>query len=264
MTDLERLVVLARRTRQALERVAQQRNWQSNLGGWCKDASVLVFRRARGAGIQAEIGHALGHWFVLLGDTVVDITSTQFGHPDPVAVLPLAEARQVGQWWNLVERYGEDVGMWDNSLAMSERREFERAALADLVGLARTARAAFERVAEKDDWPSNLSGLCYEASSFLRRMAAAHGIKTDLGKGFGHWFVLLGDTVVDITSTQFGHPDRVAVLSLEEAEKHGEWWELRERLTDLEGQHTPWRQTAELADKEFRALSDSVQAEMKL
>lgn len=105
--------------------------------------------------------------------------------------------------------------------------------LEKLVGLARIARAAFERFAAKDNWKPDLGGLCYDATCFLRRMAAAQGIATDAGMGRGHWFVLHGDTVVDITSTQFGQSDRVAVLPLAEAQKRGPWWELLERSSAL-------------------------------
>jgi len=101
-----------------------------------------------------------------------------------------------------------------------------------LLGLARIARVVFERVAAKDTYPPHLGGLCYDASCFLRRMAAAYGIKTDLGQGHGHWFVLFGNTVVDVTSTQFGQPEKIAVLPLEEAEKRGHWWSLVGRHSD--------------------------------
>jgi hypothetical protein len=104
--------------------------------------------------------------------------------------------------------------------------------LEHLIGLARIARATFELVAVKNSFHNDLSGLCYDASSFLRRMAKAHGIETELGHGPGHWFVLLGDVVVDITSTQFGQPEKVAVLPLAEAAKRGIWWELYSRHSD--------------------------------
>ncbi len=107
-----------------------------------------------------------------------------------------------------------------------------------LVDLARIVRAAFERVAEVHDYPSNLGGLCYDASTYLLRMARSQGIDVQLGHGVGHWFVLLGDTIVDVTSTQFGQPDRIAVLPLAEASKIGNWWELRERLGEIP--HPAW------------------------
>lgn len=101
-----------------------------------------------------------------------------------------------------------------------------------LVGMARVARAVFERVAERDGWQPDLGGLCYDASCFLRRMAARAGIATDMGQGDGHWFVLLGDMVVDITATQFGVEERVAVVPLGTACGRGPWWRLRGRHSD--------------------------------
>jgi hypothetical protein len=121
-----------------------------------------------------------------------------------------------------------------------------------LITLARIARAAFERVAARDGYNPTLGGLCYDASCFLRRLASAHGIETDLGHGYGHWFVLHGDTVVDVTSTQFGQPERVAVLPLAEAAKRGQWWELLGRSADAP---PPWNnRMADMAAEEADAL----------
>jgi hypothetical protein len=173
-------------------------------------------------GIQAEIGHRLGyHWFNLLGDTVVDVTSTQFGHPDRVAILPFEKARRIGWWWNPDERLSEVVEPWDPGLIADAEREFARISLADLTGLARIARVVFERVAKRDDWKSDLGGLCYDASAFLYRLATKDGILVELGSSGYHWFVLFGDTVVDVTATQFGWQDRIAVLPLVEVVRKG-------------------------------------------
>jgi len=98
-----------------------------------------------------------------------------------------------------------------------------------LIGLARVTRAAFERVVGSG---STLCGYCYEASCFLRRLAVAHGIQTELGQGQGHWFVLHGDVVVDVTATQFGVSAKVVVLPLEEAKEKGDWWKLSGRHAD--------------------------------
>jgi hypothetical protein len=130
-----------------------------------------------------------------------------------------------------------------------------------LIGLARIARAAFERVAAENGYRDHLGGLCYDASSFLRRMALAYGIKTDLGQAHGHWFVLFGDVVVDITSTQFGHPDKVAVLSLSVAQSLGSWWQLLGRHSDLPPR--PDR-LAELAEKEAEDLMGMAVGEAEL
>ena len=98
--------------------------------------------------------------------------------------------------------------------------------LEKLISLAYKARKAFEKVAEIDRWKPNLSGLCFDASCFLRRLARENGIETELGKGDGHYFVLYGNVVIDITATQFGKLDHVCVLPLEEASKIGDFWKL--------------------------------------
>lgn len=95
-----------------------------------------------------------------------------------------------------------------------------------LIGLARITRSAFERLAVKDGSNKDLKGMCYDASCFLRRLATAHGIDTEMGEGENHFFVLYGDIVIDVTSTQFDQPMPVAVLPLVEAEKRGPWWKL--------------------------------------
>jgi len=106
--------------------------------------------------------------------------------------------------------------------------EFEK-----LIGLAQIARATYERIAIKSGFGPDLGGMCYYASNFLRKLAKAHGIPTEIGRGMGHWFVIYihdgVDMVVDITATQFDVKDRVAVLPLTDAVKRGAWWELRER-----------------------------------
>ena len=101
-----------------------------------------------------------------------------------------------------------------------------------LIGLARIARAVFEQVAMRDNWNPNLCGLCYDASCFLYRLAKREGIVTELGRGIGHWFVLFGDTVIDVTATQFEQPERVMVTSLKQARSRGNWWHLCDRNPD--------------------------------
>jgi len=107
-----------------------------------------------------------------------------------------------------------------------------------LIGLARFARITFEKVAERDQWPYNLGGLCFSASFFLHKLAENYGIKTEIGHGIGHWFVLFEDKVVDITATQFGVKEKIAVLSIEEAEKCGGWWELQNKWSQTKSRLT--------------------------
>lgn len=104
--------------------------------------------------------------------------------------------------------------------------------LEKLVSLAKVVRVAFERyVARSKCHSSDLCGFCHDASSVLLKLAKKHGINgVQMGEGSCHWFVLLDNMIVDVTSTQFKHPDKVAVLPIEQAQKIGEWWHLYDRM----------------------------------
>lgn len=74
-----------------------------------------------------DIGHVPGHWFILLDDMVVDITSTQFGVANAVSILSLDEAMKIGRWWRLRRdgRISDPIEPWDASLAESVAKEME-------------------------------------------------------------------------------------------------------------------------------------------
>lgn len=112
-----------------------------------------------------------------------------------------------------------------------------------LVSLAKVVRRAFEMYAEGalpgganvgcHRFASDLCGLCYDSALTLMHLAKQQGIG---GVRIGeccerfHWFVLLDDTVIDMTSTQFQSTEKVDVLPLEQAERTGYWWKLGARL----------------------------------
>jgi len=82
---MEELIALARVVRAAFSRA-----YSGDLCGYCCRASVQLFLLARERGIvDARLAVTWGHVFVVLGDTIVDVTATQFGVADAVAVLPL-------------------------------------------------------------------------------------------------------------------------------------------------------------------------------
>jgi hypothetical protein len=83
MNKLGRLVKLARIVRQAFEKLEP---YNSDLRDCCYRASVQLVYLAQKEGIPAEIGTAPGHVFVLLGNTIVDVTATQFGKRRKVVV----------------------------------------------------------------------------------------------------------------------------------------------------------------------------------
>ena len=80
-----------------------------------------------------------------------------------------------------------------------------------LIKLARIVRQAFEKL-ESDD--PDLRGCCYRASVQLVYLAQKEGIPAEIGTAPGHVFVLLGNTVVDVTATQFGRRSKVLVGNL--------------------------------------------------
>jgi len=100
MENLERLVELAKIVRQACEFYTEKTECgPEDLAGLCYDASCALFGLAKKNGISVEMGESSCHWFVLLDNMIVDITATQFGVPDKVAVLPIEEAKE--GWWKL-------------------------------------------------------------------------------------------------------------------------------------------------------------------
>jgi len=100
MENLERLVELAKIVRQACDFYTEKTECVSeDLAGLCHDASCALFGLAKKNGISVEMGESSCHWFVLLDNMIVDITATQFGVPDKVAVLPIEEAKE--GWWKL-------------------------------------------------------------------------------------------------------------------------------------------------------------------
>jgi len=125
MNDLKRLEKLAWRARRAFERVAEEDRWPSDLGGLCLDASEFLWKLAKENGITTEIGEGLGHWFVLFGDMIIDITSTQFGQPEKVAIIHYAEAGNIGDWWKLIKRHKKPSIEGDRYLVQMAERFLE-------------------------------------------------------------------------------------------------------------------------------------------
>lgn len=226
MTELDKLIEIAWKLRMAFERVSKARNWSDDLFGMCYCASCLIHKIATNNRIATEIGRGDGHFFILYGgDIVIDITSTQFNQPDRVAVMPLKQAEKIGSWWKLKSKEYAPV---TESMAMDwAEEEFDKIChdMDRLIALAHQVRTAFERTAVRDNWSTDLCGLCYHASKFLHATSVDLGIDTHVVGGVGHYFVMYGDFVIDVTSTQFGQPDKVAVKPLVEAEKIGPWWQ---------------------------------------
>lgn len=82
--DLRKLIFLAHVVRITLEK----RNPNSDMCGFCFDASRQLFRLAKDNGIKdVEIGLNDGHAFIIFNkDMIVDVTATQFGKKRKVLV----------------------------------------------------------------------------------------------------------------------------------------------------------------------------------
>lgn len=82
MTDLERLMPLARIVRRACEK----RFLDKTLSCKCYRVSLELFLLAKKRNIDIEIAGNYCHVFCLIGDDVIDLTATQFGHPDAISI----------------------------------------------------------------------------------------------------------------------------------------------------------------------------------
>jgi hypothetical protein len=99
-----------------------------------------------------------------------------------------------------------------------------------LLGLARKIRLALEKVAIENGYNDDLGGLCYDATLILSEIASQSNIEVELAQGYGHWFVLYNDMIVDITATQFGVKEKVMVISTSEVHHIGNRWTLLKKM----------------------------------
>lgn len=110
-----------------------------------------------------------------------------------------------------------------------------------LTKLARVVRCAYEKIYGKN---SDLAGACFDASRQLFRLAKDNGLAVEIGIGDGHAFVLLGDTIVDVTATQFGRKPKVLVAKRKEQGKR-RWcglfpWQLESRHSNMWSANRSW------------------------
>lgn len=97
-----------------------------------------------------------------------------------------------------------------------------------IISLAKIVRAAFEK-----DNPGNptLSCCCYRASLELFCLAKDEGINIKLAGNGCHVFCTLEDTVIDVTATQFGHPDKISIGKVNKWESENpysmNYWEVK-------------------------------------
>jgi len=74
-----------------------------------------------------------------------------------------------------------------------------------VVVLARKARKTAENIAEREDLPYRMNGMCARASAILFELLRAADIKALICFGRHHCYLKVDELVVDITATQFGY-----------------------------------------------------------
>ena len=121
------------------------------------------------------------------------------------------------------------------------RTDAYKSELRHLIRLARIVRRAYEKIYDES---SDLGGACFDASRQLFRLAKDNKLAVEIGIGDGHAFVLLGDTIVDITATQFGRRQKVLVTKQKQLEKR-RWfglypWRLESRHDSIRSANRSW------------------------
>lgn len=126
---MKTVLKFARILRRACEEEWSQRKWkkaadrptpeEANLGGWCVLASKTLFLALRARHIPCELRFGSGHCYLVYGDYIVDVTATQFGVKDRVAVVKVEdEATTRNTFW---QNYGgvktvKDLAGWTGGL----------------------------------------------------------------------------------------------------------------------------------------------------
>lgn len=86
MTEIKKL---AGQIRNAMEVVARKEQFNPDLCGLCAKASIQLFLEARRRGMHIGLIAGQGHVYNVYKGHIVDVTGTQFGHPDRVVCEPL-------------------------------------------------------------------------------------------------------------------------------------------------------------------------------
>jgi len=79
----------------------------------------------------------------------------------------------------------------------------QRRNLTEIKKIARFVRAAFEKIAKKDRYSTNLMGMCYRASAQIFLECRHKGIRVQIAKAPGHVFCTYAGHIIDVTATQF-------------------------------------------------------------
>lgn len=97
-----------------------------------------------------------------------------------------------------------------------------------IISLAKIVRCAFEK---NDPGNPTLSCRCYRASVELFCLAKDENINIKLAGNTCHVFCTYNDVVIDVTATQFGHPDKISIGKINEWEiknpYNANYWEVK-------------------------------------
>ncbi len=105
MTDQSqvlRLFLIAVKSRQRIDALAQKYGYSNDLHKLCAVAALDLFRALRLAGVHPRFAVGQNHCFCIVDDLIVDTTATQFRNADPVH----------GVWIVALSDLTDDPGVW--------------------------------------------------------------------------------------------------------------------------------------------------------
>lgn len=122
MTDWSEVRKHARAVRSWTEQYATEHNFSPRLTCLCAVASAKLHERFIQHNIKASIGMAhddmvnFSHVFIIVEDSLVDITATQFGNHPKVTIKKLIDARKLAftHWyWDINYQFDSSKSLYD-------------------------------------------------------------------------------------------------------------------------------------------------------
>lgn len=119
MKTISRVKQIAHNTRRAMEKMADEQGYCSDLACMCAIASAELWRRLERAKIPARLVFCTengsgGHIIVESGGYYIDITATQFSNQhQKVEIVPKNEFSRKGYWyWKTVKLFRTDTSLY--------------------------------------------------------------------------------------------------------------------------------------------------------
>jgi len=98
MSNLEKVITLAKNIRIAYEHLAIRSNKKTNLAGYCSRASVQLHLIAKELGINVAIVPSYFHVYNVYDNKIIDITATQFGKRKRVWIVNFNKTNKISHW----------------------------------------------------------------------------------------------------------------------------------------------------------------------